>query len=176
MNPVTYQTIRLSRGMHSSPEKGACVMELASMLAGEPFSDHPRSVCPVIAAVLRRYNDVLDDRRRQALYPYAAEVVGSRGPARLEDARLKHLADLIPERLGRRWWPRRLGPQDLSPDALAARAVHALSRRGGGSHALILGLVDELMALDTRSGMRVPDSPPVAPAAACRQPVGDQRD
>jgi len=45
MGPVTHQTIRLSRGKHSSPEEGACVMELASMLAGEPFSDHPcRSV------------------------------------------------------------------------------------------------------------------------------------
>ena len=55
---VSYQTIKLSTGKHSSPEVGACVMELASMLAGEPFSDHPESVCPVIGSFLRAYNDM----------------------------------------------------------------------------------------------------------------------
>ncbi len=38
MRQPNYQTVKLSRGKHSSPEYGACVMELASMLAGEPFS------------------------------------------------------------------------------------------------------------------------------------------
>ena len=55
---VSYQTIKLSTGKHSSPEAGACVMELASMLAGEPFSDHPESVCPVIGSFLRAYRFV----------------------------------------------------------------------------------------------------------------------
>jgi hypothetical protein len=56
MSPVTYQTIKLSKGKHTSPEDGACVMELASMLAGEQFSDHPASVCPVLewAAEMRQ--------------------------------------------------------------------------------------------------------------------------
>jgi AhpD family alkylhydroperoxidase len=40
-------------------------MELASMLAHEPFSERPQSVCPVIGAFLRAYNDRLDDRWRQ---------------------------------------------------------------------------------------------------------------
>jgi len=75
----SHQTIRLSRGRHASPDDGACVMELASMLAGEPFSDQPVSVCPVIGAFLRTYNDGVDDERRQDLYPYAALVVGTRG-------------------------------------------------------------------------------------------------
>jgi hypothetical protein len=43
-------------------------MELASMLAGEPFSDQPKSVCPVVAAFLRGYNDAVDDETRQDLY------------------------------------------------------------------------------------------------------------
>ena len=29
MAPVTHQTIKLGKGNHSSPEDGACVMELA---------------------------------------------------------------------------------------------------------------------------------------------------
>lgn len=125
------------------------------MLAGEPFSDHPHSVCPVIAALLRRYNDSLDDHRRQDLYPYAAKVVGSRGPARLEHERIEHLKQRLSERPRRRW-PRLFGLTDPSLDALANRVVHELSRCGEASHALILGLVDELLALDTRPRVRVP--------------------
>jgi hypothetical protein len=52
-------------------------MELASMLAGEEFTDRPRAVCPVIATVLRSYNDAIDDIRRQDLYRYASESVGT---------------------------------------------------------------------------------------------------
>jgi hypothetical protein len=50
---VSHQTVRLRRGKHASPEKGVCVMELASMLAGEPFSDRPACACPLTAALLR---------------------------------------------------------------------------------------------------------------------------
>ena len=48
------------------------------MLSGEPFTDHPASVCPVIGSFLRSYNDSIDQRRRQSLYDYASKVVGSR--------------------------------------------------------------------------------------------------
>ena len=41
-------------------------MELASMLAGEEFSDHPQSVSRPIGAFLRLYNDALDEDRRRA--------------------------------------------------------------------------------------------------------------
>lgn len=49
------------------------------MLADEPFSDRPGSVCPVIAAFLRGYNDHLDDVTRRSLYGLAVAVLGSRG-------------------------------------------------------------------------------------------------
>src|SRR4051794_33922400 len=84
---VSHQTVRLRRGKHASPEKGVCVMELASMLAGEPFSDRPQAVCPVIGAYLRSYNDVVDDERRQDLYRYASEAIGSAGAAALRRRR-----------------------------------------------------------------------------------------
>ena len=77
MRKVSHQTIRLAKGKHQSAEQGACVMELASMLAGEPFSDHPHAVSQPLAAFLRRYNDLIDDRRREDLYPYASEAVGT---------------------------------------------------------------------------------------------------
>ncbi|HSC02366.1 MAG TPA: hypothetical protein VLC49_03575 [Solirubrobacteraceae bacterium] len=81
--------MRLSAGSHAFPKEGACVMELASMLAGEPFSDAPESVCPVIADFLRTYNDHVDDRRRQDLYEFAAKAVGTRSTREVERARGK---------------------------------------------------------------------------------------
>src|SRR2546423_5528872 len=76
----SHQPVRLSRGNHASAQQGACVMELASMLADEPFTDQPQTACPVIGMVLRSYNDGLDDRRRQDLYAYASAVIGTRYP------------------------------------------------------------------------------------------------
>src|SRR6202007_3229052 len=101
MPPINYQTIKLSRGRHSSPEHGACVMELASMLAGEGFSDHPRSVSRAIASFLRGYNDLIDDRRREDLYRYAAQAVGTAGSDVVEETRSDRLvawADRLWER------------------------------------------------------------------------------
>ena len=87
MAGVSHQTVRLSAGRHKSPGQGACVMELASMLAGEPFSDRPRCADPVIASFLRSFNDRLGHARRQELRPYAAAVVGTRTSRRVAAAR-----------------------------------------------------------------------------------------
>src|ERR671938_1202523 len=73
----SHQTMRLSAGRHRSPSAGACVMELASMLAEEPFSDRSGTVSAVIGAFLRTYNDGVGDARRQDLIPIAAKIVGS---------------------------------------------------------------------------------------------------
>ena len=79
--------IRLSPGSHSSPEEGVCVVELASVLAKERFSDRPRCVCPVIGAFLRGWNDRATHVERQLLAPYAARIVGSRGDRHVTAAR-----------------------------------------------------------------------------------------
>ena len=66
----------LSRGKHRSPRKGACFMELASYLAGEPWSDHPRCTHPLVAVVARLVNDHMSDGQRQRLAPLIPEVIG----------------------------------------------------------------------------------------------------
>src|SRR5438270_4303472 len=81
---TSFQTARLGVGRHDGPGSVVCIMELASMLAGERFSDHPVSVCPIIGALLRAYNDDIDEPRRHDLYRYAAESVGTRGSFRLQ--------------------------------------------------------------------------------------------
>lgn len=57
----------VARGRHTGPDDGACLMELASMLAGEPFSDSPQSVHPVLASVARAVNDRVGDGTRSRL-------------------------------------------------------------------------------------------------------------
>ena len=71
----------LSRGKHRSPKKGACFMELASFLAGEPWSDHPACTHPLLASLARDVNDHLGDRARLRLAPLIPEVPPPSGPA-----------------------------------------------------------------------------------------------
>ncbi|HTP21993.1 MAG TPA: hypothetical protein VMJ65_20470 [Solirubrobacteraceae bacterium] len=156
MPPVSHQTIKLSRGRHSSPEHGACVMELASMLAGEGFSDHPRSVSRPIASFLRGYNDLLDDRRREDLYCYAAQAVGTADTGAVEDARADRLLEWADQQ-----WERRasrsvldrirlrrvLKERSADPEPAGTYAVHAIGRVNSETHAAALALVDELIAM-----------------------------
>jgi len=178
MSPATYQTIKLSKGRHNSPEEGACVMELASMLAGEPFSDHPVSVCPVIGSCLRAYNDWIDDGRRQDLYRYASKVVGTRTTQEVQRARADRVTEWAGEAARRRWtrfllvrgmFALMLWPQ---PDDLGSRMVQAIARRRRGSHEEVLGLIDELLgmgSLPTRRPSRVPAGPSARSAASSVQ-------
>ena len=157
MSPVNYQTIKLSKGKHSSPEDGACVMELASMLAEESFTDHPASVCPVIASFLRSYNDSIDDSRRQSMYEYASRVVGSRCSLRTQQARADRLAEWANEmQRSRRGWflrspLRAVGRLRKPPiDAVGTYAVHSIPRHTDETHASVLALVDELLTIGVR--------------------------
>ncbi len=160
MSRVSHQTITLSAGRHSSLQDGACVMELASMLAGEPFTDHPSCTCPVIGAFLRSYNDLVDDERRQDLYRYAALVVGSRGSAEVQRLRARRLAewssgsfvDRYAERLPA-WLTAvrcRLRKPPLAIEALGASAARSVPRHTAQTHAGVLALIDELLAIGDR--------------------------
>lgn len=73
----------LSYGAHSAPEYGACLMEYVSMLAGEPFSDHPRTADITLAHIARACNDAYntDNTLRQGIAPLAVRLVGTRAAA-----------------------------------------------------------------------------------------------
>ena len=163
MPQANYQTIKLSKGKHSSPEQGACVMELASMLAGERFSDHPRSVSRPIASFLRGYNDLIDDDRRQDLYSYAARTVGTADSRELEQARIDRLIAW-----GDELWERRSSESVLDrirrsrarkgrrrdPEAAGTYAVRAIADISDDRHAAALALIDELISLgSSRQGI-----------------------
>ena len=156
---VSHQTVTLARGKHNSPRNGACVMELASMLAGEPFTDRPATVCPIVAAFLRAYNDAVDDRRRQDLYPYASAAVGTRASRdvlrRRAERCLQELRALPRWPLGALTAPRALPDSLPGMERLAGRLARELHRSGVGSHSRALRVADALIAI----------GPPAAPVS-----------
>lgn len=159
----SHQTVRLARGKHDTPADGACVLELASMLAGEPFSDQPRSVCPVIAAYLRAYNDGAEGLSHRALYGAAARVVGTSAGLEVERARARRCHELTAD-LHAAWSPLRrwLVPQSplfVRDEALEAAGVHLARmllrhREGGVDRAL--AIVDELAAIGAPQDVSLP--------------------
>jgi len=80
---LTLKSLRLDPGAHESPRHGVCIVELASVIAHERFSDRPDCVCEVIAAFLRSWNDRSSHAERQRLIPYARRIVGSRAGPRV---------------------------------------------------------------------------------------------
>jgi hypothetical protein len=78
----------LSRGKHRNPRKGACFMELASVLAGERWSDHPACTHPLLAGVARHVNDYTSDAGRQRLAELIPSVIGLTGDDLHVDARV----------------------------------------------------------------------------------------
>jgi hypothetical protein len=124
------------------------------MLAGEEFTD--RSVCPIVASYLRALNDLLDDRRRQLLYPYAAAAVGTAGGDPVRLLRLEWCRSAFEAAASRSMLRRFVArtatavslttPFALEPFTLTL--VRALRRAGGpGWHRVALALAGELIAL-----------------------------
>jgi hypothetical protein len=78
----------LSPGKHRNPRTGACFMELASLLAGERWSDHPACTHPLLAALARQVNDHTSDAGRQRLVDLIPSVIGLTGADLHIDARI----------------------------------------------------------------------------------------
>jgi hypothetical protein len=149
-------------------------MEVASMLAGEPFSDEPDCVCPVIAEFLRTYNDEIDARRRQDLYPYASLVVQTRAGPSTERKRANQCLDWRLKASGtRRRGLRRVAWMfPLSSAARDIEIAHRTARWAAASpsrHASTLELIE---ALAGRKPVVI--GPPIslrAPCAPSKSPV-----
>lgn len=69
----------LARGRHRTPRRGASLTEVASVLAGEPWSDRPGCTHPLLADLARLVNDHVSDARRQELVLLAPSLADRRG-------------------------------------------------------------------------------------------------
>lgn len=98
----------LDRGRHYAPEAGGCFMEVASVLAGERWSDHPRCTHPLLAEAARLVNDQVGDESRQRLVRWIPEAIGTnrRHPvitAELVRALARHGLAVRPDDAGLHW-------------------------------------------------------------------------
>jgi hypothetical protein len=157
-------SVRLEPGRHRSPDDGVCVVELASMIGGEKFTDRPDCVCPVIGSFLRSWNDRAGYADRQRLYPYASRVVGTggyrrisrirrdiclsyagadldRGPLRRAAARLRMRVRIA--------WAAGIFPSIWLKEGAGAYAAHVAFGRGGGDEAF--ALLDRLLEVGSAS-------------------------
>ena len=120
---IDIEKVVLSAGAHDPNDDGSlCVMELAAYIAGEPWSDHPACVSPVLAAFLRSWNDALDEATRQRLKPYAARVIGTAGDGK-DESRAWMAVDWI----ARTQLPAWLDLAGLAEHAATVRAVIAIT-------------------------------------------------
>jgi hypothetical protein len=149
-------------------------MELASMLAEEPFSDRAGAVSPVIGAFLRTYNDGVDDERRQDLYPIASLVVGTAAGRRVEDERSARCLRFA-RSLGAKPPGGRAAMAMATPEAAGSCAALAALRCGPSAevHSAALTFVRELAELELggrwrRRRGRLPD-----PARAIEAALAD---
>jgi hypothetical protein len=148
-------------------------VELASIIADEPFSDRPRCVDRVIGAFLRGWNDRAGYADRQRLYPYASRVVGTGGyrrisrirrdrclswaGAKLDRGPLGRLAARLDMR-ARIAWSVGLWPAFRLKEGAGAYAARVCFGRGGSEEAF--ALLDELLEI----GGPVADHVPALPA------------
>jgi hypothetical protein len=73
----------LKFGKHKDREHGLCLLEAAAYVAGEPHTDRPLCVCPVIAEYCRVLNDanwLNDDDRTEYLYPIVEKIINTLKP------------------------------------------------------------------------------------------------
>jgi hypothetical protein len=82
----------LSKGSHKSKAEGACIMELVSLLANEPWSYRPECASDSITTFCIWINDEGDQKHRDKLLVLAPQIVGTKDH-RKEAARAKLYAE-----------------------------------------------------------------------------------
>jgi hypothetical protein len=69
--------LHLAYGSHRDRSNGLCLLEAVAWWAGEPHTDRPACVSPVLAGFGRDLNDVLPDDRRQELVRFVPLLPGT---------------------------------------------------------------------------------------------------
>jgi hypothetical protein len=129
--------LTLDRGQHWGPHDGHCLMEVVSMFAGEPFTDSPACVDPVLANFGTTWNDCLDHGERQALKQYIPQLLGTAKGEELSQRRGWMAADWLVRMNAPAWL-------ELSP----ALAEHAAKLRALAEITGLQQLASAMPAID----------------------------
>lgn len=79
MTTINLDKITLYRGGRKVPRRGYSLMEVVSLFAGEPLSDSPECVSPVLQSFGTHLNERWDDEQRQKLKPFIPLLPGTAG-------------------------------------------------------------------------------------------------
>jgi len=139
--PATSYPVRLYPGRHTVSSGQLCLLEAAAVLAGEPLTDHPRSVSPVVCTLGIRLNDLGTHRQRQTLTRFLPHLVGTAGDGK-EDARRWVALDFSLRTV----WPRWVDRLGMQEEAAALRGVAPITGETAYSAArpLVAPIIDEL--------------------------------
>lgn len=80
MRKPLLERIPLLPGKHPSRDHGMCAMELVAWLAGEQHTDQPQCTCPVLASMVRTFNDIVPDTdtRNRYVRPLVPRLIHTR--------------------------------------------------------------------------------------------------
>jgi hypothetical protein len=88
-----FDSVELVGGAGSPAQGRLCIMSFAACLAGEPHTDDPACVSPVIRAFAIHVNDRMPREARQRLKPFAPRLIGTRDT--LDHERAEVLRDAL---------------------------------------------------------------------------------
>jgi len=138
--PATSHPVRLHPGRHTDQSGQLCLLEAAAVLAGEPLTDHPRCVSPIVCTLGIRLNDLATHRQRQTLTRFLPNLVGTAADGK-EDARRWVALDFSVRTVWPRWVDR-LGMRGLAP--ITGEPAYSAARP------LVAPIIDELTRLRRR--------------------------
>jgi hypothetical protein len=138
---INIDNIDLQAGNHRSPYAGMCLLEACSYVAGEPFSDRPECVSPILGAFGRRLNDNLGHEDRQTLKQYIPRMLNTADDGK-EEARRYLLGDWAYRVALPRW----LDLAGKTAEATSLRALAPITDKDtlAAARALIDGMYDNV--------------------------------
>ena len=144
---ATSDPVRLYPGTHTAASGQLCLLEAAAVLAGEPLTDHPRCVSPIVCVVGIRLNDLATHRQRQTLTRFLSNLVGTAGDGKEEHRRWMALDHSV-----RTVWPRWVDRLGMGEEAAALRGLAPITGEPVycAARPLVAPVIDELTRLRTR--------------------------
>lgn len=145
--PARSDQVRLHPGQHTAESGQLCLLEAAAVLAGEPLTDHPRCVSPIVCTVGIRLNDLGTHRQRQTLTRFLPNLVGTAGDGK-EDSRRWVALDFSLRTV----WPRWVNRLGMREEAAALRGLPLITGEPAycAARPLVAPVIDELTRLSRR--------------------------
>ena len=139
--PARLDQVRLHPGKHTVESGQLCLLEAAAVLAGEPLTDHPQSVSPIVCTLGIRLNDLATHRQRQKLTRFLPNLVSTAGDGKEEHRRWVALDHSV-----RTVWPRWVDRIGMREEAAALSGLPPITGEPAycAARPLVAPVIDEL--------------------------------